>query len=63
MKNRVAIGIIVFGLITLGLVALMPRYQPKEENVLFHQIDSLRTEIEILEDVNIKQQMQIRFKL
>lgn len=63
MKNRIGLGIIAFGLLTLILVLLMPRYQPKKENVLYHQIDSLNTQIEILEDININQQMQIRFKI
>ena len=63
MKNRIGLGILAFGLITLGLTAIMPRYQPKKENVLYHQIDSLETDKEILEDININQQMQIRFKL
>jgi len=63
MYKRTSLGILAFGLLTLILVLLMPRYQPKKENVLYHQIDSLKTSIEILEDINIKQQMEIRFKL
>jgi len=63
MRDRIGLGILTFGLLTLILVLLMPRYQPKKENVLHHQIDSLNTQIEILEDINIKQQMEIRFKL
>ncbi len=63
MKNRITIGIIIFGLITLALVSFMPRYQPNKRDILFNKIDSLETEIEVLQDINIKQQMQIRFKL
>ncbi len=63
MKNRTSLGVLAFGLITLVLVSFMPRYQPKQRDILYHQIDSLNTEVEILRDINIKQQMEIRFKL
>ena len=63
MKNRIGIGIITFGIITLALVSLLPRYQPKQRDVLYHQIDSLNTEVEILRDSNLRMQMEIRFKL
>ena len=63
MKNRIGIGIIAFGIITLALVSLLPRYQPKQRDVLYHQIDSLNTEVEILRDSNLRMQMEIRFKL
>lgn len=63
MEDRVVVGVLAFGLITLALVSFMPRYQPKQRDILFNKIDSLETEIEVLQDINIKQQMQIRFKL
>ena len=62
IEKRVGIGIIVFGLIVLGLVMCLPRYQPSQKDVLYHQIDSLNTELEIYKDNGIRLQMLLRFK-